>query len=540
MTRAIDLLTSDKKIAARNVELEQERQKIAVKKADLETEKQTIDRRDPKAVERFNSKIGDLNKAQTAFNATLASAEMVTRQSHGLSHSYNMDCAGLTFSKTQESAALSQLKLTENPMQQVGKPQIPSASTCKPGADAALERANSSIVAKDYTSARSELLILAQCNDARAQHRLGDMYYAALGVTRDLSESRTWYRRAAQNGHAEAQFNLGVIYAQGQGVTQDLTEARTWYLKAAQQGHAGAQSSYGATLLGGLGGERDPAKATEWFRKAAEQGIAIAQDRLGNAYALGRGVPRDYAEARKWYLRAAEQGFAGAQYHIGGLYQRGEGVAKDHAEAVRWYTKAAAQGSADAQYDLGIFYETGMGIAADQDYPEAVIWWFKAARQGHAAAQYKIAQAHQQLVMLDKGNHNDRIKALMWAMLAARSSCRDIRAADVANDALSSNQRLRQETCQAAVKFRDHLLGQTKAGDLAQAERLSQEWKPNNATDVQPSTAALSVPGKRNLQLSPTQRQLPPPPPPPKPGDPNALIGGPSVFNLGPLSKPAP
>ena len=47
---------------------------------------------------------------------------------------------------------------------------------------------------------------------AGAQHFLGFMYGAGLGVPQDYAEAVRWYRRAAEQGDASAQNNLGVMY----------------------------------------------------------------------------------------------------------------------------------------------------------------------------------------------------------------------------------------------------------------------------------------------------------------------------------------
>ncbi len=62
---------------------------------------------------------------------------------------------------------------------------------------------------------------------------------------------------------------------------------------------------------------------------------------------------------------AAEQGDADAQYSLGLIYANGQGVPRDHAEAAKWYRKAAEQGHAKAQYRLGFMYEYGVGVPRD-------------------------------------------------------------------------------------------------------------------------------------------------------------------------------
>ena len=49
-----------------------------------------------------------------------------------------------------------------------------------------------------------------------------------LGVSQDMAEAVTWYRKAADQGHAGAQYYLGIAYHKGQGVPADQIEAYKW------------------------------------------------------------------------------------------------------------------------------------------------------------------------------------------------------------------------------------------------------------------------------------------------------------------------
>jgi len=171
---------------------------------------------------------------------------------------------------------------------------------------------------------------------------------------RKLKEAARVCRASAEQGDAKAQSKLGSMYFYGSGVPKDYAEALRWFRKAADQGDASGQNSLGYSYLYRFGVERDYAEALRCFQKAADQGYAKAQLNLGNMYYHGYGVTQDNAEAARWYRKAAEQGMARAQYDIGYMYYYGYGVPKDSAEADRWYQKAAAQGDEYAQRALGL------------------------------------------------------------------------------------------------------------------------------------------------------------------------------------------
>ena len=184
---------------------------------------------------------------------------------------------------------------------------------------------------------------------------------------------------------------------------------------------------YGAVLAGpfedGVAAYEsgDYATALRLNRSLAEQGQSTAQYNLGFMYDKGLGVPQDDAQAVTWYRKAAEQGLPLAQGNLGFMYDEGQGVPQDDAQAVTWYRKAAEQGYPTAQYDLGIMYGKGRGVP--QDYVEA---------------------------------HK-------WANLAAAS----------ATDA---------ETRDKATHNRDLIASKMTPAQIAEAQKLARDWKPNTPT----------------------------------------------------------
>jgi hypothetical protein len=136
-------------------------------------------------------------------------------------------------------------------------------------------------------------------------------------------------------------------------------------------------------------------------------------------YDCGQSVPRDYVEAAKWFRKAAEQGDAEAQYNLGVMCYTGEGVQQDYAEAVKWYRKAADQGHAKAQNNLSLMYYKGDGVP--QDY----------------------------------------VLAHMWHNLAA-----------LGGPPSDTKQR------SAAVNYRDSITSLMTPPQIAEAQRMAQEWKP--------------------------------------------------------------
>jgi len=476
MKQAIEITAFNSKMDTLNTTLEQERQRIKAQGEDLEATRRTLNRSSQKAVNDFNARINNYSTAQAAFNALVGKHGVTERDGAAMGRAY-ISCAGVNYSKAHESVALSELGLSDNPMNLIGKARLKIASTsCRLDVTAIFERAEAAYVAKDYQVAQREFLVLDQCGDARAHHRLGDMHYAGLGVPQNLNVARDWYLKAATQSHVESQFNLAVMSSKGQGIAQDYAEARKWYMKAAEQGHANAQNSLGAMFQGGLGGERNS------------------------------------AESAKWYRRAADQGLAKAQLHLSGLHLRGAGVPRDAAEAHRWNLKAAMQGDPDAQYHLGELYMNGTGLTAD--YADAVDWWFKAAKQGNVLAQYRLAEAYLNLGLYDKRDRTDLLKAYMWAMLTEKTACRQLKALGEKNAALLTvDQRATAVACMGAPRYQSVAEMMMTASEIAVAKKFANDWKANSATDIAPSSQALRA----------LPQRVPPLPPPAKPGAPGAF-----------------
>jgi hypothetical protein len=161
---------------------------------------------------------------------------------------------------------------------------------------------------------------------------LATLIWTGCGHKTDLER----LREAAEKGDAKAQYKLGSVYYLGKGVPQDYVEGVRWILKAAEQGNAKAQASLGAIFSYGKGVPQDNIASVRWLEKAAEQGLADSQFCLGMAYYAGNGVPQSYPEAVKWFRKAAEQGDPVAQEALGLAYARGEGVPQDFIAAYKW------------------------------------------------------------------------------------------------------------------------------------------------------------------------------------------------------------
>ncbi len=93
-------------------------------------------------------------------------------------------------------------------------------------------------------------------------------------------------------------------------------------------------------------------------------------------------------------------------------------------------------------------YANGEGVS--QDYQEAVKWYRRAAEQGDAGAQYNLALMYTR----GQGMSQDYVLAHMWANLAASQGDEN------------------------GEKMRDLVAKLMTPQQIAEAQKLSREWKP--------------------------------------------------------------
>ena len=193
------------------------------------------------------------------------------------------------------------------------------------------------------TFSREIFLDSVESGKYRNYFLIAQKYYCGIGVERNLTEAKKWFKKIAEKGHKQSQGILGEIYYKGLGgVEQNLTEAKKWFKKGAQNGDFLSQNYLGNMYLKGYGGKKDFTLARMWFDKSANQGYAIPQKILAFMYHAGIGGEKDYFRAKKWYESAAEFGDAEAQYYLGFFYYLGLGGVKQNFDlAGKWFTSSA-------------------------------------------------------------------------------------------------------------------------------------------------------------------------------------------------------
>ncbi|MDR3498181.1 MAG: tetratricopeptide repeat protein [Parvibaculum sp.] len=122
------------------------------------------------------------------------------------------------------------------------------------------------VVQRDVPTAIKYYEIGAKGGDARAQMDLGSMYDKGWGVSRDATKAAKWYEAAAKQGMAEAQYNIATMYQSGEGVTKNNTTAYMYFLLATKNGFP----QFAAKELEKLSAEMKPEDIKEATVRAQE------------------------------------------------------------------------------------------------------------------------------------------------------------------------------------------------------------------------------------------------------------------------------
>ncbi|WP_207261540.1 tetratricopeptide repeat protein [Desulfovibrio sp. Huiquan2017] len=311
----------------------------------------------------------------------------------------------------------------------------------------------------NYEAAFQIYLQEAQKGDARAQAKVGLFYSAGIGVMRDDIKAQRWLHKSADQGSADAMSYLGSLYESPSSPLHSYDLARKWYMEAAQKGNSNAMTSLGYMYLEEKGVKRDCQKAEGWFQKVAALGydVNFSMEQLTKICGTKSGSYEDgkiaykvknYARAREIFLNLSKKNDVRAIYMIGYMDMYGEGSLQNEINGIKGYRKAAEMGYAEAQHSLGFSYRLGNGVP--QDYKKAVYWYQKAADQNLCSAQNSLGYMYEQ----GKGVIKDYVLAHKWYNLSSVN-------------------------CKGSVRDRDNLEKQMTPSQIAEAQKLAREWKPN-------------------------------------------------------------
>lgn len=117
------------------------------------------------------------------------------------------------------------------------------------------------------------------------------------------------WTRAVDKGDMGAAFRLGEEYFDAKVVERDVDQAVKYLQIGADGGEPRAQMDLATMYDHGWGVPSDPAMAAKWYLAAADQGLPEAQYNIGTMYETGEGVDQSIERAYMYYLLAVENGF---------------------------------------------------------------------------------------------------------------------------------------------------------------------------------------------------------------------------------------
>lgn len=225
-------------------------------------------------------------------------------------------------------------------------------------ARADLEAGLAAFAAQDYTTARRELMPLAEAGDAQALFTLSWMYRGGNGVQQDLMEAVRLLQQAADQNHPEAQSELATFMFYGIGMPPDVIGGMDMLERSAGAGVASAQQKLGAIYVQGVYSPTIPINievGERYLNLAAEQNYAPAMHSLGEFNYYGK---RDYIAAADWFTKAAETGLPDSMFFLAHMHMNGEFLAQDPVKAYMWGYLAQQLGNNNGELLLMQIAET--------------------------------------------------------------------------------------------------------------------------------------------------------------------------------------
>ncbi|MEA3291835.1 MAG: hypothetical protein U9Q71_05965 [Pseudomonadota bacterium] len=232
---------------------------------------------------------GEFEKANTEIR--LAGAvdpghEQLIRAKRDLSEARNREQAALQAAELRERQAVEEQRRREEAQRYEEERKLQENLSLKQ-APGVLDVGILAYYRGDYAKAYELLQPLAADGVARAQFRVGMMYFLGRGMAKNQTTGEQWIAKAlpsilsaAQKGSPWAQTDLGTAYEMGITLKKDMGRAVHWYTQAAERGYAGAQTNLGVLYGTGDGVTQDRGQAIQWFKRAAQQGDTVARENL--------------------------------------------------------------------------------------------------------------------------------------------------------------------------------------------------------------------------------------------------------------------
>jgi hypothetical protein len=121
MESASKLIATEARNNETNSTLLRDTQELQTRKDQIE--KRVVDRSSRQAIDAYNAEIKLFNAANEKLAVSIEQFNAKLDADQLLIQAYNIDCAGLAFSKADEKALMAELGLSKNPMEQIRAPR---------------------------------------------------------------------------------------------------------------------------------------------------------------------------------------------------------------------------------------------------------------------------------------------------------------------------------------------------------------------------------------------------------------------------------
>lgn len=124
-----------------------------------------------------------------------------------------------------------------------------------------------------YLEAIELWTVAAENGDAGAAFRLGEEYFDAKVVDRDLKKVHKYWQQSADANDPRGLTDLAGLYDYGNGVRIDRKKAAQLYLAAAKMGFPSAMFNIASMLETGEGIQKDPIEAYKYYVLSRKKGF---------------------------------------------------------------------------------------------------------------------------------------------------------------------------------------------------------------------------------------------------------------------------
>jgi len=222
-----------------------------------------------------------------------------------------------------------------------------------------------------------------------------------VGIRRDLSASRKWFRQAekytldierlAAAGNVEAQMAMNDLYDGFYTKQRHREFAFDWQKTAASSDYLPAKFSFAKDLINNTSVRPDPGKGLLMMEQCAKAGLAGCHLAMAEYYANGIFVEKNIEEAMTRARLASQQGLGGGDYLLAKIFHRAPKY-KDIEKAKYWYLRTVERDmkAGKAALELGKIYD------AENNEQKAFDYYHMALQRGSNAALALLAKYYLQ------------------------------------------------------------------------------------------------------------------------------------------------